>query len=178
MTDLSDLTAEDVRRYLRSEGWTDVGPSRYECDCTESVRRWESEGASLDICNNVACDIDGLSLWEDRTRAEVAADVRRVRDEARIPALPLDPNVDAAVEALARRHDRSGEAQPIPAAEERVVAGCESCSGYYRDLRGGNRLCVLDDEDGRYVSACSEPDTPPDWCPLRRGPVTLRLEER
>lgn len=111
MTDLSDLTAEDVRRYLRSEGWG------------EGWTRDHETAEDLRLAKNRRKVLARVARYDERTLAEVVAAVRDMRDEvqaadeARIPALPLDPDVDAAVEALARRHDRSGEAQPIPAAE-------------------------------------------------------------
>ncbi len=171
MTDLSDLTAEDVRRYLRSEGWG------------EGWTRDHETAEDLRLAKNRRKVLARVARYDERTLAEVVAAVRDMRDEvqaadeARIPALPLDPDVDAAVEALARQHDRSGEAQAIPAAEERVVARCARCpAGRFDGTLGWAITCGL--AGGRDAALDPDDTTPPDWCPLRRGPVTLRLEER
>ena len=148
MTDLSDITAEDLRRYLRAEGWTEMGPSPYAVDGDVGIRRWESGPVKLDFCGEPECDLRDLTRWEGRPLSAVAADVRRLRDEAqcprtiadgphrrcehcppdeaRIPALPVDPDVDDAVEALVRQHDRSGEVRPIPADRRELRAALDA----------------------------------------------------
>lgn len=239
MTDLSDITAEDVRRYLRSEGW-EQGHTE---PCFEG---WHRVGRWLLIRRDVEDDLRRLARRQERPLAAIAADVRRLRDEAararfaaavadlpdldtsalagsvappepaadvaRIPALPLGPDVDDAVEALVRQHDRSGDldgerlrhedgedwvgclhdrphqdpgrARPArtvrrerdeerPAADVRTVRACGLCPA--AQVSDGWDICHLAGHRSLPESAFGG-GSPPAWCPLRRGPVTLRLE--
>jgi len=61
-----------------------------------------------------------------------------------------------------------------PAPAERVVTGCRECPWFRR------RAIIHPASDPGYCAADAanrEADgVPPDWCPLRRAPVLVRLE--
>lgn len=247
MGDLDDITAEDVRRYLRSEGW-EQGHTE---PCFEG---WHRVGRWLLIRRDVEDDLRRLARRQERPLAAIAADVRRLRDEAadvadivsargcghcglhptpeghdgclgtipgamnaccghgnvelayiqyRAEDAPDAPGVwicwcgtedrsergrcpcgeertfriagDDALQLFAARIVADAQAPPEPAADVHTVTGCGDCPASYvtlTPLYGPERWCGLDD------ARTSLEGTPPDWCPLRRGPVTLRLEER
>lgn len=74
-----DLTAEDVRRYLRSEGWGPIHPSDDNPDATPWAQL--SRRMKVDLSDRPEQDLQRIADAERRFALEVAADVRRLRDE-------------------------------------------------------------------------------------------------
>lgn len=65
---------------------------------------------------------------------------------------------------------RAGATTETEAAELRIVTGCRDCPAY----EGVEDWCDL---ARREVLSAPLARRAPDWCPLRQGPVVLRLEE-
>tara|TARA_R100000656_G_scaffold104176_1_gene76225 strand:+ start:261148 stop:261636 length:489 start_codon:yes stop_codon:yes gene_type:complete len=155
VTDLSDITAEDLRRYLRAEGWEAV-------DTYGLGDVWRHPSGKPPCAVTVPFHADD---YEDRMQIDNAI--------AAVAQIERRPSVAEQLIADVRRLRDEAQAPPEPAADVRTVTRCEDCPASYVTLDplcGPERWCGLDD-----ARAPSE-GIPPDWCPLRRGPVTLRLE--
>jgi hypothetical protein len=59
--------------------------------------------------------------------------------------------------------------------EEQVVTGCEDCPA--QSARAFCRLAENRASSPEEMRAMWAKEPPPDWCPLRSGPMVLRLEE-
>ena len=72
-----------------------------------------------------------------------------------------------------------------PAPEQRTVTDCMGCLGWYEPWLHGEPdvpHCQIDEKERPLPSSFSiwldaKETTPPDWCPLRAGPVLLVLRE-
>ena len=78
MTDLDDITAEDLRRYLRAEWWDEVAPDPPQ----HPYPQWRAPSGTLWGTIGGVPRVDFIAVEEGRPLSAVAADVRRLRDEA------------------------------------------------------------------------------------------------
>jgi hypothetical protein len=60
-----------------------------------------------------------------------------------------------------------------PPQRERVVSGCGGCPAFYEPQDFMTPWCQVEGRDSPRSARCDSGS--PDWCPLREGPIVLRL---
>ena len=61
---------------------------------------------------------------------------------------------------------------------ETVLETCADCPSQYYEVHRDYDELVCGLAEGRCLEYPAEANPPPDWCPLRQGPVTIRLKVR
>tara|TARA_R100000656_G_scaffold104176_2_gene76303 strand:+ start:25152 stop:25550 length:399 start_codon:yes stop_codon:yes gene_type:complete len=97
MTTNDDITAEDLRRYLRAEGWGEGW--NYDPRSAEDLR----------LAKNRRKVMARVARHEGRPLSAVAADVRRLRDEAQAPPDRVEAARNELIRVVREWQDAVGE---------------------------------------------------------------------